>query len=299
MLEPETFTYKTAGPLDIQADVFSRGDEPNRPAILWIHGGALIMGSRDKLPAPALFNRLLERYIVVSIDYRLAPETPLDGIVQDVDDAYSWLVTRGPDLFGLDPTCIAVMGMSAGGYLALTTGYRVQPKPRAIVSFYGYGELTGAWYSQPSEFYSKNYPAISREEGYRAVSGPPVSAAPGGEAMMGRPNFYLYCRQNGVWPQCVSGHTPATEAAWFKPYEPLWNVTPSYPPTLLLHGKDDTDVPFEQALLMKRELEWNRVPCALISHPEWGHAFDVEQQNAPALPETFDTVAAFLAAHLG
>lgn len=299
MANKETFTYKTVGSLEIQADVYREGTGPERAVILWIHGGALIMGSRAKLPPAALLNRLLNRYIVVSIDYRLAPETRLDGIVEDVDDAYAWLVGQGPELFGANANRIAVMGMSAGGYLALTTGYRAQPKPRAIVSFYGYGDLTGAWYSQPSQFYSDHYLAVSREEGYAPVSGPPISNAPDGEGIKGRPGFYLYCRQNGLWPQGVSGHNPITDAAWFKPYEPLWNITPSYPPTLLLHGKKDTDVPFEQSALMKRELEWNRVPCELVSHPEWQHAFDVEQQDAPALPETFDKVMAFFAAHVG
>jgi dipeptidyl aminopeptidase/acylaminoacyl peptidase len=190
------------------------------------------------------------------------------------------------------------MGMSAGGYLTLTTGYRVQPKPKALVSFYGYGDLTGAWYSQPSEFYSANYPAVSREDGYQAVSGAPISGAPDGQDIKARPAFYLYCRQNGVWPQGVSGHDPAADAAWFAQYEPLRNVMPSYPPTLLLHGEKDTDVPFEQSVLMKRELDRNGAVSEFVSHPEWGHAFDLEEK-APALPETFDKVMAFFAAHLG
>jgi acetyl esterase/lipase len=298
MTEPETVTYKTVGSLEVRADVLRRTTGSSQPAILWIHGGALIMGSRAKLPPPALLDRLLDRYIVVSIDYRLAPETQLDGILQDVDDAYAWLMSRGTELFGADSARIAVSGMSAGGYLALTTGYRVQPKPKAIVSFYGYGDLTGAWYSQPSQFYSEHYPAVSREEASKAVSGPPVSGAPDGPAMQGRPEFYLYCRQNGLWPQSVSGHDPAADAAWFAQYEPLRNVTRSFPPTLFLHGVKDTDVPFEQSILMKRELVRNGVACELVSHPDWGHAFDLEQ-NAPDLPETFDKVLAFFAAHIG
>jgi acetyl esterase/lipase len=298
MAEGETFTYKTAGSLEIQADVFRRGTRGDRPAVLWLHGGALIMGSRAKLPPPALLDQLLSRYIVVSVDYRLAPETKLERILEDVEDAYAWVVGRGAELFGADPHRIAVMGMSAGGYLALATGHRVRPRPKAIVSFYGYGDLTGPWYSQPSEFYCKHYPPVSRDEGYRAVSGPPVSGAPDGPAMKGRPEFYLYCRQTGLWPEGVSGHDPLAEAAWFEEFEPLKNVTPSYPPTLFLHGEKDTDVPFEQSVLMKRELERNGVACELISHPEWGHAFDLEE-NAPALPETLDNVAGFLAAHIG
>ena len=58
--------------------------------------------------------------------------------------------------------------------------------------------------------------------------------------------FYLYSRQQGSWPYLVSGHRE-TQAAWFESYEPLRNITESFPPTILLHGEADTDVPFTQS----------------------------------------------------
>ena len=45
---------------------------------------------------------------------------------------------------------VAVSGGSAGGYLTLVTGYRVKPWPKALVAFWGYGDLVGPWYSEPS-----------------------------------------------------------------------------------------------------------------------------------------------------
>jgi len=47
----ETFTYKTIGSTDIKADVYRLAGQDLRPVIMWIHGGALIMGSREMLPA--------------------------------------------------------------------------------------------------------------------------------------------------------------------------------------------------------------------------------------------------------
>src|SRR5215831_8012036 len=85
-----TYTYKTATGCSIQADVYRPKDRLIRPVVLWIHGGALIFGRRDNI-RPRHLERYLEAgFAVVSIDYRLAPETKLIDILQDVRDAYSW-----------------------------------------------------------------------------------------------------------------------------------------------------------------------------------------------------------------
>src|SRR6476469_1851489 len=86
-LVKKTYTYKTVGDLKIQADVYRPDDTKVRPVIVWIHGGALIMGNRADT---SKFRTDLCRengYALVSIDYRLAPEVKLPDIVADVEDA--------------------------------------------------------------------------------------------------------------------------------------------------------------------------------------------------------------------
>ncbi len=82
----------------------STAPRPRRRAAvpMWIHGGALIMGSREGLPAYQLERYLAAGLTVVSIDYRLAPETKMPAIIEDVRDAYAWILREGPALFGLD-----------------------------------------------------------------------------------------------------------------------------------------------------------------------------------------------------
>jgi acetyl esterase/lipase len=292
MFHKTTHTYKTVGANALEADVYRPDGQDAQPAILWIHGGALIMGSRESLPAEGLFGRLMNAgYALISVDYRLAPEAQLAEIVADIEDAYAWALGSA-EILKIDKARVAIMGMSAGGYLTLTAGFRVEPKPKALVSFYGYGDITGPWYREPSSFYRTEYPLVSRDEAYRGVEG---GESAGGSR--GRPDFYLYCRQNGLWPQLVAGHDPETDAAWFRGYEPLRNVTPDYPPTLLLHGEQDTDVPYEQSLLMADALRRRGVEHALISNPAWGHGFDLSPEDAP-IGDVFDRVERFLAAHL-
>src|SRR5690349_8033925 len=87
----QTYVYKTVGDCKIHADVYRRMDDEVRPTILWIHGGALIMGSRGQL-APDQVERYLQAgYTIVAIDYRLAPETKLPAIIEDLQDAYRWV----------------------------------------------------------------------------------------------------------------------------------------------------------------------------------------------------------------
>ena len=170
--EIKTYTYKSAGGCDIKADVVSHGALEKRPVVIWIHGGALIIGSRTGIPG--FFRELAQNpgYAVVSIDYRLAPNTKLPAIIEDIQDAYRWVRAQGPKLFGADPDRIVVVGGSAGGYLTLMSGFCFDPRPKALVSFYGYGDITVAWYSRPDPFYVKQ-PAVPREEAYAGVSGPP------------------------------------------------------------------------------------------------------------------------------
>lgn len=89
----------------------------NRPAILHIHGGGMVMGTVDmsRLAMPALVRA--NDLVVVSVDYRLAPETPFPGPQEDNYAGLCWLADSA-EVLGVDPARIIVMGESAGGGLA-------------------------------------------------------------------------------------------------------------------------------------------------------------------------------------
>ena len=293
-LPKKTYTYKTTGDLRILADVYRTPDDVIRPVILSIHGGALIMGNRSWMGNDVLVQKYLDAgYAIVAIDYRLAPQVKLNQILEDLDDAYRWVRTDGPKLFRIDPNRISVVGHSAGGYLALMAGFRLTPRPRAVVSFYGYGDIAGAWYSRPDPFYNRQ-PAVTKEEAYRTVGTRVVAEDP--EAT--RERFYLYTRQQGLWPREVAGHDPDKEPRAFDPLCPVRNVSKSYPPTLLLHGDKDTDVPYEQSVLMARALERQGVQHELITLAGKGHGFDRDASD-PAIAAAFDRVLAFLRKQFG
>ena len=261
----ETVVYKTVGALAIHADIYRPDAEGTRPVIVDIHGGALIMGRRDWINDVHLESFVAAGFAVVAIDYRLAPETRLPEIANDVEDAFGWVAGEGARRFGFDPVRIGVVGYSAGGYLTLLAGQRVRPRPRALVAFYGYGDIGGSWYSRPDPFYCLQ-PLVTKAEAMVGVGGPVLAAVPP-EQDSGRSRFYLYCRQQGLWPRHVTGFDPDRQPEAFAPYCPVQNVIPDYPPTLLLHGDQDTDVPYEQSVLMAAALQQAGVEHELVTIP--------------------------------
>ncbi len=267
--DKQTYAYKHVGDLEIKADVYRTEADGPQPVVVWIHGGALIMGHREGLSQRLRDAFLLKDYRFVSIDYRLAPESKLPAVVEDVEDAFKWIRAEGPELFGADPERIAVCGGSAGGYLTLTTGFRVQPQPTVLVSLWGYGDLVGDWYSTPSPHPRHHQSKLSREEAFSQVSGPPLSDSRERKGDGGA--FYQYCRQQGSWPKEVSGWDPHAEREKFVPFMPVENVTAEYPPTLLIHGEKDTDVPHEQSVMMAAALKQHGVEHRLISIPGAEH----------------------------
>src|SRR5579859_5295717 len=102
-LAKKTYTYKTDGDVKIQADVYRTDDEKMRPVVVWIHGGALIMGNRNSVPKNLLDLCRAEGFALVSLDYRLAPEVKVPEIISDIEDALRWLREQGPKLSHLDP----------------------------------------------------------------------------------------------------------------------------------------------------------------------------------------------------
>ncbi len=289
-----TYTYKQVGALEIKADVYRADDDRKRPVVVWIHGGGLIMGHREGISNRLKDEMLNAGYIVVSIDYRLAPETQLPGIITDVEDSLRWIHDKGPQLFHADPERVAISGGSAGGYLTLTAGFRAKTRPVALVAFWGYGEIVGPWLSQSSPHPRHHRVKVTRENAFAQVSGAPIADARDRKGDGGA--FYQFCRQTGTWPKAVSGWDPLKEPEKFAPYMALKNVTRDYPPTLLIHGETDTDVPYEQSVLMAAELKRHGVKHRLISLPKAEHG--LEGGDGQQIDDAYRAAFAFLREHL-
>lgn len=88
-----------------------------RPAVLYIHGGGYIIGTARMFVLPNQTMAAEADCVVVAVDYRLAPDTPHPGAIEDCYTALKHIHDNA-DALGVDPTRIAVAGESAGGGLA-------------------------------------------------------------------------------------------------------------------------------------------------------------------------------------
>lgn len=87
------------------------------PCVYWMHGGGLVVGGAQQ--DDQRFDRWCVRHGVVgvSVEYRLAPETPYPGPIEDCYAGLRWIASHADEL-GVDPSCIGIGGSSAGGGLA-------------------------------------------------------------------------------------------------------------------------------------------------------------------------------------
>lgn len=260
-----TIIYKTDDRFKLKADFYGTNQD-GAPVVVYFHGGGLIWGSREDISEEMIHLYIKNGFALFSVDYRLAPESKLSDILEDVQDALSWLEEEGVKQFSIDPKRIAVVGGSAGGFLALCTG-TFKNKPRAIVSFYGYGDLSAKWAMNPSSFYRQKE-WIPKELAMKLVSDKILSEGP----VQDRYLFYLYARQQGVWVQEITGIDSSNDE--LRKLCPIYQVTEEYPPTLFLHGTNDTDVPYEQSVFMRAALIKNGVYGRLITIPNGEHVFE-------------------------
>jgi acetyl esterase/lipase len=88
-----------------------------RPVIVHLHGGGFVLGSAAGAIAMMQAQALALDCVVVTVDYRLAPETPFPGPLEDAYAALRWTFAHCAEIGG-DPARIAIQGESAGGGLA-------------------------------------------------------------------------------------------------------------------------------------------------------------------------------------
>ena len=111
------------------------------PVLIWIHGGGWVLGSAAEADALARDQCARAGCLVVSVDYRLAPEHRFPAAVEDVVTVAKW-VTANVESLGGDPTRLAVAGDSAGANLAAVLANELPGTFRLQVLIYPPTDLT-------------------------------------------------------------------------------------------------------------------------------------------------------------
>ncbi|QGN53199.1 alpha/beta hydrolase [Novosphingobium sp. Gsoil 351] len=221
-----------------------------RAALFHIHGGGMVLGTaKDMQFGPSAMAAALQ-IPVVSVEYRLAPETPFPGPQQDCLDGLAWMASAAEGL-GIDPARIAIIGESAGGGLAAATALMARdtdgPKLAAQVLV---------------------YPMLDHRTGGAACRWNNRST---GEWVWTR-------HSNRFGWEALRGDYAAEDArkGWFSPA--LADNLAGLPPTLLLTGS--LDLFFDEDLDYARRLVDAGVPVELHSYPGAIHAFNMVAEAA-------------------
>jgi acetyl esterase/lipase len=226
-----------------------KGKEP-RPAIIRMHGGGWVYGSRSDMPA---WNRWLNKqgYHVFDVEYRLPPPVRWKDEVGDVKCALGWVVANAAE-YGVDTSKLVLMGNSAGANLALLAAYSkgdttlvsscgaLDFPVRAVINIYGPTDMLGMYHMGPGE--SMFHSAL-----HHYIGGPPDS-----------------------FPER------------YRLLSPLSHVRPDVPPTLTIHGETDRIVSVKHAYLLDEQLRKAGVPHRLVTIPVTDHGFDVIWGSVPS-----------------
>ena len=132
------------------------------PVILYFHGGGWVIADSKVYAGGARGMARIANAIVISVDYRRAPEAPFPAQHDDALASYRWLLSNAASLGG-DPSRVAFAGESAGGNLSVATAMLARdaglPMPRAILSVY---PIAGSDLNTPSYQDTANGPTLNR-----------------------------------------------------------------------------------------------------------------------------------------
>ncbi|KAJ5902576.1 hypothetical protein N7495_003104, partial [Penicillium taxi] len=111
---------ETEGPPILLRAFTPKGEVPvgGWPVVLYFHGGGWVLGSIDTENVVCSNLCVRGNCVVVTVDYRLAPENPFPAAVHDSWEALLWLISEGPAALSIDKSKMATGGSSAGGNLA-------------------------------------------------------------------------------------------------------------------------------------------------------------------------------------
>ena len=209
------------------------------PAIMFVHGGGWVAGTKTGTPGMSYFLELARRgYFIASIDYRLAPTSTFPANIEDVKCAVRSLRANAAQ-YNLDPKRIGAWGASAGGHL---------------VSLLGTSDQTAGWDVGPYLDQSSRVQAVVDMYGIHDLT-----------------TEYVVGNVRGLDRMVFGAKNPADPI--LKQASSTTYASADDPPFLILHGDFDETVPYTQSVILQDVLTAAGVKSDLIIVHNGGHGF--------------------------
>jgi len=267
MLETTTIQLQSI-PFEKNAVIYQDTSVPAKAAILYFHGGGLLYGTREDLPA--LHKEILTSagYIIISFDYPLAPVSKIDDIIYDVFTSIRAYI-NAPYIFGLEDKKLPYIlwGRSAGAYLCLLAASKgeLSPAPTAVLSYYGYGFLCDSWFKEPNTYYLR-LPLLSDS----CITSLPKEMHTNG-SLDTHYSAYVYARQTGKWLSLM--YEGREKLFYLNDTLRLCDTMPC--PLFAAHSIQDPDVPYAEFQELLRKYH----PITFITSGKV-HDFDRDTEKA-------------------
>jgi acetyl esterase/lipase len=241
--------YVTDGAKAQRLDVYAPagGAAPGAPVMIYVHGGAWVLGDKREQGKPMLFELVNDGWVCFSINYRLSPRATWPAHITDVLAAIAWVKAHAHE-YGGDASFVALSGGSAGGHLAALAALAFDDgafkvgfeeadcRVDACVPLYGVLDMTAD----------------------RATSG---RYGPGLQILLERRVFKVRIEE---------------QPSLFEAASPTHRLREDAPPFLVIHGTNDTLVPVAVPRAFVPALRAvSTSPVASIELPLAQHAFDV------------------------
>jgi len=225
-----------------------------RPAVVHFHGGGFRKGEASAKTAEWLVR---SGFVGISVNYRLSGEAIFPAAVHDCKAAIRWTRAHA-EQYGIDPERIGAFGGSAGGHLAAIVG-----------TSGGDAYLEG---DGPYASFSSRVQAVA--ENYGPTDFLRMNDAPG-----------RMDHDSPTSPESAFIGGPIQEnPEQVQKANPITYVDPSDPPTLIIHGRNDMSVPYNQSELLYEALQQAGVPAKLVPVENAGHGFKPEPKEATISP---------------
>ncbi|KAK6065689.1 hypothetical protein SCUP234_12450 [Seiridium cupressi] len=310
-----TFDYKSTRDGGIKVDVVfpEQTDGKPTPVLLHYHGGFLLVGDRRSfLPYWLVRACASRKWIFVSPDYRLIPESTALQSVEDAVGAYEWVLSALQTELGREIGPVLMAGSSAGGYLALATASSVQRKPSGLLLIYGVLDVTFSRYTTPgTNVFGRpvvdtkgtlaKYPKAADADDRPSVSAYPLPADPTTDDRFGliaavHIDALLIDYMTGIEGigQAIAKEGPRAIPKKLRVLFPLsFGDLAKLPPTMLLHGRNDSAVPVELSLIAKEKLQAAGVEVSSELPDNAEHGFDAMAGNVDVETPEGESVTAF------
>ena len=238
---------------DLKLDLYLPPGDAPKPLLIWIHGGAWSMGSKNA-PSPAQ-QFVASGYAVAHVGYRLSQEARWPAQMHDCKAAVRWLRANAAE-YHLDPQRFAAWGSSAGGHLVAVLGtsgdvadiegasndLKESSRVQAVVDWFG-----------PTDFLQMD--KAGSEMNHDAARSPES--------------------------HLIGGAIQENKDAAAKANPITYIGKGALPPFLIMHGERDRTVPFNQSELLRDALHTAHADVTFRPVPGAGHGFGGEKNIAP------------------